>query len=155
MLRDINPQTNAPNTQCFKGARWEQHLQANVFSLSEFVQLFSEGLDSSTGDSTPFAEAFLGLGELYDRLSTCDPSTFEPEITSPTTPEIVRRVRMVERALLKLIVSLDSRRELYPEAHLYAEQREMREKRAAFHRLVPTLLYRAAQVIPGAVPSAQ
>ena len=72
------------------------------------------------------------------------------EMALPTT-----ETPMVERALLKLIVSLDSRRELYPEAHLYAEQREMREKRAAFHRLVPTLLYRAAQVIPGAVPSAQ
>eukprot|EP01043_Picozoa_sp_COSAG02_P006977 COSAG02_NODE_205_length_29157_cov_13.424771_2_plen_182_part_00 len=164
MLRDINPRTNDPNTQGFKAANWEQHFQANVLSYSEFVLRIgplSEGLQSSAmADSTPFAQAFVGLAELYDRLSTCNPNTMGSlETTSPTTPyppyDVIRRVRMLERALLKLIVAVDSRRELYPEAHLYAEQREQHERRAAFHRLLPTLFYSAAQVIPGAVSSSQ
>lgn len=158
MLRDINPRTNDPNTQGFKAAKWEQHFQANVLSYSEFIlrtESVSESSQSSaTTDSTPFAKAFIGLGELYDRLSMCNPSKMgSSEIFAPTTAPIIRRVRMVERALLKLIVSFDSRRELYPEAHLYAEQQQQRERRAAFHRLLPTLFYSAANIIPGAVSS--
>ena len=130
----------------------------------------SQGSAATTVSSLgakPFAQAFFGLAELYERLSTCNPdssitaspekgsekgSEREPEITSSTT-EIIRRVRMVERALLRLIVSLDTKRELFPEAHVYAEQREQREKRAAFHRLLPSLFYNAARVIPAAVSS--
>jgi hypothetical protein len=194
MLRDINPRTSDPNTQAFSySARWEQHFQANILSYSEFVQSFSalrqmrgvehrdwqqyfedskesQGSAATTVSSLgakPFAQAFFGLAELYERLSTCNPdssitaspekgsekgSEREPEITSSTT-EIIRRVRMVERALLRLIVSLDTKRELFPEAHVYAEQREQREKRAAFHRLLPSLFYNAARVIPAAVSS--
>lgn len=190
MLRDINPRTSDPNAQVFSySARWEQHFQANILSYSEFVQsfsalrqmrgpehkdwqqYFSDSKETQGSAATtiaglgvkPFARAFFGLAELYERLSTCNPDSSttasldteakrEPDITSSTT-EIVRRVRMVERALLRLIVSLDTKRELFPEAHVYAEQREQREKRAAFHRLLPSLFYNAARAIPGAVSS--
>lgn len=156
MLRNINPQTNDPNTQGFKGARWGQHFQANVLSYSEFVHSFSEGLESSTAGSTPFARAFLGVAELYDRLSTCHTGTLPvsqilTQMKSPTTPEIIRRVRTVERALLKQIVSLDSRGEWYPEGHLYAKQSLLCQSTPTIDNIKQLL----AQVMPGAVPSPQ
>ena len=56
-----------------------------------------------------FAHAFDGLARFYETLSKADPLD--------STAPIVRRVQLIEVALLNMITKLDASKELFPEAH--------------------------------------
>ena len=125
--------------------------------------LIWSGLVSWFTGPQPFAHAFVGLAELYELLSHCDPSeqlasgSGDVQIAQPRTGSdaaIVRRVRKVESALLNQIVALDSRQgqEMFAEAHEYARQRDQRERKDAFSKRLWSVFYGGvARSIPGAV----
>ena len=108
------------------------------------------------------ANAFAGLASLYDLASLADPR-LSPEAEAkrvegiaPLLPPALRRLRMVEQALLQMIIALDNRREFAAEAHDYAAERarQAQDRKIENFRLrLPGLLGGAANWMQAPAPS--
>ena len=98
------------------------------------------------------ANAFAGLASLYDLASLADPR-LSPEAEAkrvegiaPLLPPALRRLRMVEQALLQMIIALDNRQEFAAEAHAYAAKRA----RQAQDRSIESFKLRLPGLLSGA-----
>lgn len=102
------------------------------------------------------ANAFAGLASLYELASLADPR-LSPEAeakrvegcalgVAPLLPPALRRLRMVEQALLQMIIALDNRQEFAAEAHAYAAKRA----RQAQDRSIESFKLRLPGLLSGA-----